>query len=292
MATVCRSPRGSTATGAFPGAAHNRGLKIEVHMPKEGDLQVDTGDGSVDHADPQREGQDSHGRRLGARRPGCRRRRHRHRRRQHHRERRQRRHPPPHRRRPHRRPQSRRQGRCLSRATATSRWTDAWMPSPSRPATAASTLTSAPARRSIPAGAFAPVTAASTSYCPPSLQANIEASTNDGHISLGIPRDGRRHLQQLPDPRQDERRRPTHRDPHRRRLDPPEQSLNASRHKASIANHQSPGMAGFICPGRFLFLRAKPTRDLFPSGKAHPDPPSPSPFVGATLRRHLAFSYG
>jgi Putative adhesin len=31
----------------FSWGGHNRGLKIEVHMPKEGDLQVDTGDGSV-----------------------------------------------------------------------------------------------------------------------------------------------------------------------------------------------------------------------------------------------------
>ena len=31
----------------FSWGAHNRGLKIEVHMPKDGDLQVDTGDGSV-----------------------------------------------------------------------------------------------------------------------------------------------------------------------------------------------------------------------------------------------------
>jgi hypothetical protein len=31
----------------FSWGGHNRGLKIEVHMPKDGDLQVDTGDGSV-----------------------------------------------------------------------------------------------------------------------------------------------------------------------------------------------------------------------------------------------------
>jgi hypothetical protein len=31
----------------FSWSGHNRGLKIEVHMPKDGDLQVDTGDGSV-----------------------------------------------------------------------------------------------------------------------------------------------------------------------------------------------------------------------------------------------------
>jgi hypothetical protein len=31
----------------FSWGGHNRGLKIEVHMPMEGDLQVDTGDGSV-----------------------------------------------------------------------------------------------------------------------------------------------------------------------------------------------------------------------------------------------------
>jgi hypothetical protein len=31
----------------FSWGGHNRGLKIEVHMPKDADLQVDTGDGSV-----------------------------------------------------------------------------------------------------------------------------------------------------------------------------------------------------------------------------------------------------
>ena len=31
----------------FSWGGHNRGLKIEVHMPKDGDLQIDTGDGSV-----------------------------------------------------------------------------------------------------------------------------------------------------------------------------------------------------------------------------------------------------
>jgi len=57
------------------------------------------------------------------------------------------------------------------------------------------------------------------------FQTNIDASTGDGHISLGIPVTVGRHLQQLTDSRQDERWRPATDDPHRRWLDPAKQDL-------------------------------------------------------------------